>query len=100
MGGGVKEEEERELTRSLRRRFSTTRRSFSCILRHSGPCLQVFREVCTKFRPVFRHFFYERFGGGGGDASEWYERRRAYTRSAAVNSMVRSFLPPLVGKGI
>ena len=46
--------------------------------------LEVFRSVCKRFDPVFRHFFMERFP----DPVAWYRSRLAYTRSAAVNSIV------------
>jgi len=42
-----------------------------------------FREVCAHFQPVFHHFFLEKFTV----PAEWYERRVAYTRSVATNSM-------------
>jgi len=40
-------------------------------------------------QPVFRHFFYEKFGH---DPREFIERRSAYTRSTAANSMVGMIL--------
>ncbi|XP_021355309.1 serine-protein kinase ATM-like isoform X2 [Mizuhopecten yessoensis] len=45
---------------------------------------KTFLEVCSKFRPVFRHFFMERFP----EPAHWYERRLAYTKSVATNSIV------------
>ncbi|XP_033740359.1 serine-protein kinase ATM-like [Pecten maximus] len=45
---------------------------------------KTFLEVCSKFRPVFRHFFMEKFP----EPAHWYERRLAYTRSVATNSIV------------
>jgi hypothetical protein len=45
--------------------------------------LAVYQEVCENFKPVFRHFFMERFP----EPDQWYLKRLAYTRSAAVNSM-------------
>ncbi|KAK6170767.1 hypothetical protein SNE40_019079 [Patella caerulea] len=45
---------------------------------------RVFKEVCQKFKPVFRHFFMEKFS----QPSVWFERRLAYTRSVATNSIV------------
>jgi ataxia telangiectasia mutated family protein len=51
--------------------------------------LRVYREVCKKFPPVFRHFFYEMFAH---DAQTFVERRAAYTRSTAANSMVGMIL--------
>ena len=35
------------------------------------------------FRPVFRHFFYEKFA----DPGDWYTKRLAYTRSLASSSI-------------
>lgn len=46
--------------------------------------LAAFRAVCRRFAPVFRHFFMEMFP----DPVGWYRSRVAYTRSAAVNSIV------------
>jgi ataxia telangiectasia mutated family protein len=43
-----------------------------------------FDEICGRFMPVFRHFFLESYR----HPSDWFERRLAYTRSVAVNSMV------------
>ena len=40
-------------------------------------------DIWMKFPPVMRHFFYERFR----EPAAWFERRLAYTRSVAVNSM-------------
>jgi ataxia telangiectasia mutated family protein len=48
--------------------------------------LRGFREVCGKFRPAFRHFFFEKFLVRG--PAEYLARRSAYTRSTAANSMV------------
>jgi len=45
--------------------------------------LKAFLDVCVHFQPVFRHFFLENFTV----PAEWYERRLAYTRSVATNSM-------------
>ena len=44
---------------------------------------KVFMEACEKFQPVFRHFLMERFP----DPAGWYNRRIAYTRSVATNSI-------------
>lgn len=44
-------------------------------------------QVCAKVTPVLHFFFLARFP----DPAEWYERRLAYTRSVAVNSMVGYF---------
>jgi ataxia telangiectasia mutated family protein len=41
-------------------------------------------SVCARFKPVLHHFFLETYP----TPPEWYERRLAYTRSVAVNSMV------------
>jgi serine-protein kinase ATM len=43
-----------------------------------------YQAMCSRFRPVFRHFFFERFIS----PSVWYEKRLAYTRSVATSSMV------------
>jgi len=43
-----------------------------------------FDKICRHFLPVFRHFFLEMYR----HPSEWFQRRLAYTRSVAVNSMV------------
>jgi len=49
-----------------------------------------YNSVCAGFRPVFRHFFYERFIA----PSVWFEKRLAYTRSVAASSMVGYILGP------
>ena len=46
--------------------------------------LKKFEEICRRFHPVMRHFFYENFPSPGIHM----ERRLAYTRSAATSSMV------------
>ncbi|XP_074663108.1 serine-protein kinase ATM-like [Tubulanus polymorphus] len=46
--------------------------------------LEAYLEVCKHFKPVFRHFFLEKFP----DPAHWYEKRLAYTRSVATNSIV------------
>ncbi|CAM1304006.1 ATM (predicted) [Pycnogonum litorale] len=46
--------------------------------------LAQYNEVCSKFRPVFRHFFFENFR----DPSVWFERRLSYTQSVATCSVV------------
>ncbi|XP_039255246.2 serine-protein kinase ATM-like [Styela clava] len=46
--------------------------------------LEVFKDICKNFKPVFRHFFYENFI----DPLHWYERRTAYCRSVATSSVV------------
>ena len=43
----------------------------------------VYMEVCQKFLPVFRFFFMEKFP----DPAQWFQRRLAYTRSVATNSI-------------
>lgn len=45
------------------------------------------------FRPVFRHFFLEKFP----DPAVWFERRLTYTRSVAISSI--GDLMPLIIKG-
>jgi hypothetical protein len=47
-------------------------------------CLKLYKEITTKFRPVFHHFFLERFP----QPAQWFERRLAYTRSVAASSIV------------
>eukprot|EP00794_Sanderia_malayensis_P017373 gene17373-19112_t len=44
----------------------------------------VFLEIMRNFRPVFRHFFYEKFT----EPADWFARRLAYTRSLATSSIV------------
>lgn len=44
----------------------------------------ILKEVFRNFKPVFHHFFLERFKTPG----EWFERRLVYTKSVAINSMV------------
>ena len=44
---------------------------------------RAYEEICDKFRPVFRHFFLEKFYS----PPVWFERRLAYTRSVATNSI-------------
>jgi len=46
--------------------------------------IKKFKEICAAFPPVFRYFFLERFSV----PAEWYLRRKVYTESVAVNSMV------------
>ncbi|XP_073992481.1 serine/threonine-protein kinase tefu isoform X2 [Rhodnius prolixus] len=46
--------------------------------------IQVFKEICARFKPVFRYFFFEKYSTPG----EWFERRLAYTKSVATNSMI------------
>ena len=42
-----------------------------------------FERLCSRFSPAMHHFFLERFR----DPGSWFERRLAFTRSIAVNSM-------------
>lgn len=46
--------------------------------------LKVYQDATSKFQPVLRHFFFERFN----DPDEWFERRLAYTRSTAAISIL------------
>lgn len=46
--------------------------------------VQVFKDVCKRFKPVFRHFFYESFPS----PEQHLERRLAFTRSCATSSMI------------
>lgn len=46
--------------------------------------VKVFRDICARFAPVLRHFFFERFE----DPDDWFERRLAYTRSTAAISIL------------
>ncbi|XP_066905344.1 serine-protein kinase ATM [Halyomorpha halys] len=46
--------------------------------------LEMFKIICSKFKPVMRHFFLERYLTPG----VWYEKRLAFTRSVATNSMI------------
>ena len=45
-------------------------------------------EVCEHFKPVFHHFFLERFTS----PCTWFERRQAYTRSVAASSIAGHIL--------
>lgn len=40
--------------------------------------------MCEQFRPALQYFFLENFHRPG----EWFERRLAYTKSAATTSMI------------
>lgn len=53
-------------------------------IKSSDDRLRRFREICSRFPPVFRHFFLERYP----TPSQWFEKRSTYTRSAAASSMV------------
>ena len=46
--------------------------------------VNVLKKICLKFKPVFRHFFFEKFP----DLDQLLERRLAYTRSCATSSMI------------
>ena len=46
--------------------------------------VNVLKKICFKFKPVFRHFFFEKFP----DLDQLLERRLAYTRSCATSSMI------------
>jgi ataxia telangiectasia mutated family protein len=46
--------------------------------------LDVYKQITENFKPVFHHFFLERFP----NPAHWFERRLAYTRSVATGSMV------------
>uniref|UniRef100_UPI00358DFB11 serine-protein kinase ATM-like isoform X2 n=1 Tax=Myxine glutinosa TaxID=7769 RepID=UPI00358DFB11 len=55
----------------------------------SAECRQAtYSKVLQHFRPVFRHFFLERFP----EPCAWFERRLAYTRSTATSSIVAYML--------
>ena len=45
---------------------------------------KAYNEICLRFRPAMRYFFYENFTSPGMH----FERRLAYTRSVATNSMI------------
>lgn len=45
--------------------------------------LGVFTLICSRLKPVFRHFFWERFP----DPATWLRQRQAYTKSLAVASI-------------
>ncbi|KAL0246534.1 hypothetical protein GEMRC1_007746 [Eukaryota sp. GEM-RC1] len=46
--------------------------------------LKDFSSVCQRFLPVFRYFFLENYV----TATEWYNKRKIYTQSVAVTSIV------------
>lgn len=50
---------------------------------HPAQLRAAFDAVCMRFPPAMHHFFLENFR----DPGTWFERRLAYTRSMAVNSM-------------
>ncbi|KAF6212973.1 hypothetical protein GE061_010686 [Apolygus lucorum] len=45
---------------------------------------ETYMAVCEQIKPVFRYFFIEKYPTPG----VWFERRLAYTRSVATNSMI------------
>jgi len=45
---------------------------------------EVYKQITENFKPVFHHFFLERYP----DPAQWFEKRLAYTRSVATGSMV------------
>ena len=45
---------------------------------------QIFLELCSKFKPAMKYFFFENFPSSG----VYVERRLAYARSAATSSMI------------
>ncbi|KAJ3412055.1 hypothetical protein HDV05_001335 [Chytridiales sp. JEL 0842] len=45
---------------------------------------EVYQTIAKSLSPVLRHFFFEQFT----DPATWFEKRLAYTRSTAVNSIV------------
>ena len=50
--------------------------------------LDLFLEVCSNLKPVFRYFFMENFK----TSSIWYEKRLNYTRSVATASIVGKYI--------
>ncbi|KAJ3435813.1 serine/threonine-protein kinase atm [Anaeramoeba flamelloides] len=46
--------------------------------------LNVYQKILKNFKPVFRHFFFEKFL----DYNDWFEKKLNYTRSVAVNSII------------
>ena len=46
-------------------------------------CQALSPQVCARFAPVLHHFFLEHYR----EPAAWFERRLAYTRATAVNSM-------------
>ena len=51
--------------------------------KRGSPKFEVYSKISRHFRPVFHHFFMERFAS----PSQWFERRLAYTRSVATSSI-------------
>jgi ataxia telangiectasia mutated family protein len=46
--------------------------------------IKIFKDVCARFNPAMRYFFFENFV----DPDEWFEKRLAYTRSTAAISIL------------
>lgn len=46
--------------------------------------LRVYQDICEHFKPVFQHFFLEKFHNPG----MWFERRMAYAHSLATTSII------------
>ncbi|KAL9647024.1 hypothetical protein ABK040_013876 [Willaertia magna] len=46
--------------------------------------LKLFNAICDNFKPVFHHFFLEKYP----NPNEWFEKRLAYTKSVATTSMI------------
>lgn len=46
--------------------------------------IAAYRDVCERFHPTFRHFFFENFE----DPDTWFKTRLAYTRSTAAISIL------------
>ena len=44
---------------------------------------KVYGDICSHFKPVFHHFFMEKFTS----PPQWFERRLTYTRSVAASSI-------------
>lgn len=45
--------------------------------------VRAYSEICHNFKPVFHHFFMEKFTS----PPQWFERRLTYTRSVAASSI-------------
>ncbi len=45
--------------------------------------VKVYSDICRHFKPVFHHFFMEKFPS----PPQWFERRLSYTRSVAASSI-------------
>ena len=60
--------------------------SFDCRKRLTTAKTQkakMYGEICRHFKPVFHHFFMEKFTS----PPQWFERRLTYTRSVAASSI-------------